>query len=105
MRPPPQRLVKVVDLLDMQPAPSVFCASGWVHRRLTCEEMLRCLDIPQQMDKDIVDLLGRKMDSEGWKSNFTSLGICSSFDDIQIQQRKTTRTIGFFIELPVDVVR
>ena len=65
--PLPQRLIKISDLLDIYSAPSVFGASGWVRRRLTCEEILRCLDIPQQLDKDIVKLLGNKTDSENWQ--------------------------------------
>ena len=47
--------------------PSVFASTGWVSRRLACTELLRCMDIPQQLDKKILDLYGYKLIEEKWR--------------------------------------
>ena len=42
---------------EMHTLPSVFSATGWVSRRLTCFELLRCLDIPQQFDGEYLGFM------------------------------------------------
>ena len=59
-------LLKLPDVHNMHIAPCVFSATGWVYRRLSCPEVLRCIDIPQQMDKILFDKCASSLKSNIW---------------------------------------
>ena len=53
---------------DFVRAPSVFVSTGWVERRLSPSEILRCCDVPQNVDRSIIADFGEDIASAAWKS-------------------------------------
>lgn len=79
-------LLNLAGWREMHVLPSVFSATGWGSRRLTYFELLRCLDIPQQFDHDIIRLYGGDLTDPNWKHIILAppgkvvLGIMKSLD-------------------------
>ena len=48
-------------------APSVFVSTGWAERRLTTSEILRCLYVPQILDKILLAEIGEAANNNTWK--------------------------------------
>ena len=63
----PTLLLDIRRVGELHDTPSVFSNTGWVNRHLSCSEVLRCLDVPQQHDRRIIQSYGTSFSSTSWK--------------------------------------
>ena len=59
-------LLTVDEVTSFHTTPCVFSRTGWVQRRLSASEILRCLDVPQQLDRLILNHHGTSTQSFAW---------------------------------------
>lgn len=60
-------LLNTNNVVDLYRAPCVFASTGWMERRLTPSEILRCLDVPQSVDQKLIAEIGNDFTSLTWK--------------------------------------